>query len=121
MGYARTMPTVYTVYWPHDRIVKVGYSAQTRWRAFQIRGANVLGLKEFQDAGDAFDFEYACQIGLRTVCRRAFNTAEDAVKHLGNGGGGYLECYLLPGDLMQSEVLDFIDSRLAAVHAGTAG
>ena len=121
MGYARTVPTVYTVNWPQDRIVKVGYSAQTRWRAFQIRGANLLGLMEFQTGGDALDFEYACQMGLKTVCRAAFNAAADAINYLGNGGGGYLECYLLPGDLMQSEVLAFIDSRLAAVHAGTAG
>jgi len=117
MGYARTKPTVYVVHWPQIRVVKVGFSAERRWRSFEIRGADVVGLMEFSDAGEAFDFEYACHMGLQNVCRKAFLSSQDAVPYLGNGGGGYLECYVLPADLMHSEILTFIDYQLADVHA----
>ena len=117
MGYRKTKHTIYTVFWPKRRIIKVGYSEKQRWRSFEIRGANTIGLMEFDDISDALAFERACHYGLSRVCRPAFPSSSTASKYLGHGGGGYSECYVLPADLMESEMLDFIDYQLADVHA----
>jgi hypothetical protein len=104
---------VYLVYWPQIRVLKVGFASdKSRWRAFCIRGANLLAVKEFDNSTEGYAFEDACHMALGTVCRRAFNKSEEAVPYLGGRGGGYVECYSVPGDLMESELMEFIDNQL---------
>jgi hypothetical protein len=109
--------TIYVVVWPSIRVVKVGYSGRKRWRSFQNRGAELLALKDFDDCTTAFHFEDACHMGLRATCRYAFQSASEAEPYLGNKGGGYLECFRIPGDLTTGEVLEYIDYQLESIHA----
>jgi len=111
--------TVYAVYWPELNAFKVGSSTlqRQRWRTFTNRGAVLLGLKSLAPDISDYDFESVCHDVLRPVCRPAFNTADDARPYLGGSGGGYVECYCVPGDLMPSEILPFIDSQLEAFSA----
>lgn len=111
--------TVYAVHWPEINVFKIGFSERRRWRAFVNRGANLIGLlDDFANASEGYDFEHACHIVSREVCRPGFRTAAEANPYLGNAGGGYVECYQVPGDLMPTEILDFVNSRLAVFHAG---
>jgi hypothetical protein len=110
--------TVYAVHWPEINVFKVGISERKRWRTFVNRGANVLAIMDdFDDYIGASDFEAACHFAAESVCRPAFTSAREAVSYLGNHGGGYMECYRVPGDLMPSEILRFLDSQLAVLHA----
>jgi hypothetical protein len=114
----KTEPTIYAVYWPTLNVFKIGFSERKRWRSFLNRGAELLLLKtDFAGLSQAFDFEAACHLVANEVCRPGFESAEDAHPYLGNQGGGYKECYRVPADLMPSEILAFIDSRLAVFHA----
>jgi len=107
-------PTVYAVHWPEINVFKIGYSEQKRWRAFELRGANILALQEFDVFDLAYYFEYLCHRAAWEVCRPAFSSAHKAVPYLGGRGGGYVECCQVPGDLMPWEILPFIDYRLSA-------
>jgi hypothetical protein len=112
--------SVYAVYWPEINVFKVGTSEshRRRWRTFINRGAILLGLKDFKGFSFSdYDFEGVCHDVLSDVCRRGFNTSAEAVPYLGGQGGGWLECYRVPGDLMPSEILDFLDSRLEVLSA----
>lgn len=111
----RHKPTVYAVHWPEINVFKVGFSEYRRWRAFEARGANVLDLMMFDHFKEAFDFELACHLAMSEVCRSAFKSGQEAACYLGSRGGGYKECYRVPGDLMPNEILKFIDFRLAAL------
>ena len=112
-------PTVYAVHWPDINVFKIGFSERKRWRAFLNRGANLIGLlDDFANASEGYDFEYACHIVSSEVCRPGFESSVEARPYLGGSGGGYVECYRVPGDLMPSEILHFVNSRLAAFHAG---
>lgn len=117
MGYARTKDTVYVVHWPEINVFKVGYSAQQRWRSFVLRGANVLKLMEFDTSTEAFLVEGGCHAALWEVSRSPFQTPLEAAPYLGNGGGGYVECFKVPGDLMASEILEYIRTLLGASNA----
>ncbi|MBM4685617.1 hypothetical protein GS876_21030 [Rhodococcus hoagii] len=117
MGYSRTLPTVYAVEWEHDRIIKIGYSINQRWRNFVARGARVVTLMEFDDKVDALVFEQRAKAGLDAFCRPAFASADQAISRLGIGGGGWRECYRLPGDLTTREVLDQCNNEMEASNA----
>lgn len=111
-------PTVYAVYWPEINVVKVGYSGGRRWRTFTSRGAQLLQLlDDFTTVGDALDFEAVCHLVLEEVCHYAFRSAAEAAPYLGNNGGGHRECFKVPADLLASELLPFINSRLEVLHA----
>jgi hypothetical protein len=112
--YSRTKPTVYAVHWSQINVFKIGFSDCQRWRIFQLRGATLLGLKSFDTVSDGLDFEAVCQDVLSEVCRPVFRTNQAAEPYLGGRGGGYLECFRVPADLMPSEILSFIDFRLEA-------
>lgn len=112
--------SVYAVCWPEIKVFKIGTSDnhRRRWRAFLNRGATLLGLKDVSDLGISdYDFEGVCHDVLKEVCRPAFRSAVEAVPYLGGQGGGWLECYRIPGDLMPSEILPFVDYRLEALSA----
>jgi hypothetical protein len=109
---------VYAVFWPDINVFKIGITNRKRWGSFVSRGAKLLAtLDNFENGSQALDFERACHIVSSEVCRPAFTSSAEATPYLGNGGGGYLECFRVPGDLMPSEILRFIDSRLAVFHA----
>lgn len=110
--YKRTRSTVYFVWWPGQRVLKVGYSLFQRWRAFELRGAELLALKEFDNDADAWDSEDLCHQALRAVCRAAFLEGAEATALLGGAGGGWAECFRVPGDLMGCELLAFCDAAL---------
>jgi len=104
---------VYLVHWPEIRVFKVGFASHhRRWRAFCIRGANLVAVKSFEDHRSGYAFEDACHLSLTKVCRAAFDAPEDARPYLGGQGGGYVECFKVPGDLMESELMAFIDMQL---------
>lgn len=109
-------PTVYAVHWTEINVFKIGFSENNRWRSFVNLGANVLGLMEFESVSEGYDFEDACHIALRAVCRPGFDDSSEAICYLGGRGGGYVECYRTPGDLMPMEILDFVDSQLAVLN-----
>lgn len=110
--------TVYAVHWPEINVFKIGFSERQRWKAFVNRGANVIGLLDDFAAGTSgYDFEYACHLVSSEVCRPGFKSAEEAAPYLGGRGGGYMECYRVPGDLMPSEIVGFVNSELASFHA----
>lgn len=114
--------SVYAVHWPAINVVKVGTSERRmkRWRAFMNRGANLLALVDEIPGGVSdYWFEDACHLVMDETFRRAFRSAAEAVPYLGGQGGGWCECYRVAGDLMASEILPFIDSRLA-VFCGEA-
>lgn len=109
-----TPNTIYFVWWPTARIMKVGYSDQSRWRVFEARGAEVLALKSFPTCREALDFELACHDALKSVCRPGFPSRELAKASglLGATSGGWLECFKVPADLTAAELLDFCDLAL---------
>ena len=116
--YSRTKPTVYAVYWPEINVFKVGFSEHQRWRMFVLRGAKILGLLDnFDSFSQALNFEDACHLALWPTCRPGFSSAKEAAPYLGASGGGYVECFRVPGDLMPSEILLFIDTQLEVLHA----
>lgn len=112
-----TRPTVYFVCWYEARVVKVGYSDQSRWRVFRPRGGEVVALKSFERVRDALDFEGACHAALQTCCRPAFRSKQDAIdsRLLGAGGGGWMECFRMPGDLTDLEMLEYCDMALEGI------
>ncbi|AVP67335.1 hypothetical protein [Prescottella equi] len=117
MGYKKTAPTIYVVAWAADRIVKVGYSDRQRWRPFVLRGAEVVDLIEFESVTDAFDFESWAHGALLRLCERAFSSAADAAKYLGNAGGGWKECYVIPAGM---EVADLLAAAASGEEASNA-
>lgn len=112
MTYKRTKPTVYTVYWPAINVFKVGFSEHQRWRTFVNFGAQILDLEEFDTTTDGYAYEDACHMVLWPICRPGFDTAAEAMPYLAGQGGGYVECFKVPGDLMPGEIIPFIDSQL---------
>lgn len=108
-------PTVYAVHWPKINVFKIGFSEKRRWRAFEARGANVLDLMDFDDVSNAYAFEDACHYVMTEVCRSAFTSGKEAAPYLGGQGGGYMECYRVPADLMPREILEFVDCQLNAL------
>lgn len=118
--YARTGPIVYLVWWPQERIFKVGYSEHQRWRIFTLRGAELVQLRDFGSALDAARFETDCHHALRKVCRRGFQGRTEAVPLLGCAGAGWMECFAIPGDLMAHELPDFCDAALDILRKGGA-
>jgi hypothetical protein len=97
VGYKRTAHTVYVVYWPEERLLKVGYSERQRWKPFVARGAEVLALKQFSSYDAASFYEHTCHKIMRQVCPRPFTSAHQARQYLGSDGGGYRECYRMLG------------------------
>lgn len=112
MGYKRTTHTIYAVAWPEINVLKVGYSENQRWRPFLLRGGEVVQLSEFDDVVSAFSFESVCHRALRRICRTAFESATPAVPFLGAAGGGWSECYRIPGDLTGRELLELCNIEL---------
>lgn len=111
--------SVYAVYWPEINVFKIGTSERrrSRWRGFVNRGAVVLGVVDPSPGISDYTFEDACHLAIQDCCRPAFGTAQQAVPYLGGQGGGWLECFRVPGDLMPSEILPFVDSRLEVLSA----
>jgi len=105
MSYKRTVPTVYAVVFPDLHILKVGYSGGQRWRNFVARGAEVLELIEFDDTEEAHAFEGSTHQYLRSRLGPGFRSANDAEPHLGIGGGGWGETYLVPHGINPRQVL----------------
>jgi hypothetical protein len=85
----------YLVGWDDDLIIKAGVTMGRRWKKFVSRGAT-LYLLHRNDSGDGrtfCDLERVIYAGLPPgMTGRAFSTKEEAVGHLGSGGGGYMEC-----------------------------
>lgn len=114
MGYKATKHTVYIVQWPDQRVVKAGYSLHQRWRAFELRGAVVVDLIEFESHNDAYVFEQLVDAALCAACRkRPFKSAKDAAPLLGTGGGGWMECWALPPGLTPMQILTETDWEAA--------
>lgn len=110
MGYKRTTPTLYIVYWPEIGAVKAGFSSNQRWRAFELRGAVVIDLVPCDDFRDAFALETLVDRAFEQACRkRRFRTADEAIPYLGNSGGGYLECWQLPPGVTPMNILTGTD------------
>lgn len=109
--------TIYFVWWPAARVMKVGYTDQSRWRIFEPRGAEVLLLRQFDSARAALDFESACHEALASACRPAFAGREQAKASelLGSQGGGWLECFAVPADLMGSELVEFCATAMTCL------
>lgn len=90
----RFRPTVYIVAWEHAEVVKVGYTTSPRrWRAFEARGARVLGIEEHESGLDALGRERALQADLASFCEPAFSSRVEADPYLGGQGAGWTECY----------------------------
>lgn len=106
------MPAVFFLWWPTARIVMVAALTRQRAQIHVLRGAEVLGRKEFDTFLDAAEFQYACRCALWSVCRPAFATNRDAVGLLGNDGAGRAGCFHIPGDLMGREMPEFCDMAL---------
>lgn len=88
----RDAPYVYVVAWD-DTIVKIGYSARKRWRAFTARGAQIVTLVPFDSGIDALRCESAMHKAAMASWKYAFRTREDAKPYLGRDGSGWVECY----------------------------
>lgn len=99
------VPTVYVVRWDERNIVKVGFSAARRWRAFTSQGARIMQLIEFDHHSDAFVIEAALHERMRLIAPFAFSSRGAAQQFLGGRGDGWVECYLDP-DCHISRVLD---------------
>ncbi|AHH20771.1 hypothetical protein NONO_c59950 [Nocardia nova SH22a] len=114
--------TVYFVFWPARRVLKIGVTLAQRWTVFTSNGAELLASKKFDRVGDALDFEEACHDALGAVCRLAFanKAAASSSGLLGGSSAGYLECFAVPGDLMRSELTAFCDLALDLAAAGGA-
>lgn len=115
MGYKQTDHIVYIVHWPQINVFKVGSSDHQRWRAFALRGAKIIKLTRFDCPSCGYKFEGACHRAIWDVCRPAFGNATEALPYLGGTGGGYRECFRLPGDLSPWEIAPFIESQLTEV------
>ncbi|GAS95493.1 uncharacterized protein RMCC_2459 [Mycolicibacterium canariasense] len=109
MGYKRTTHTVYLVHWPEINVFKIGYTEFQRYRAFVVRGANILKLFPFPTSTEAFDLETICHDVLWNLCEGGFDTPQEATPYLGNRGGGYVECFKTPADLMPSEIWPYVE------------
>lgn len=92
-GYKKHDPTCYVVMWPNDSLVKVGFTAKQRWRKFELRGAEVLALFEFEKSHDAFECESVGHHWLRDRFPYAFGLKDESVQFLGADGGGWAECF----------------------------
>lgn len=108
--------SVYLVRWP-DGVTKVGYTSFRRWRTFEIRGAAVLAVWAFDDCTEGLRCETAMQAALRFPA--AFPTSDSATEHLGHSGGGYMECYRIPEEVTDDQVLAMLTS-IATEHGGQA-
>lgn len=91
-GYKRHDPTVYIMRWP-DQVLKVGYSANQRWRKHIFNGGEVLALFVYPTSTEAFAFETAGHEFLRASAGNAFAGRGDAIDHLGPDCDGWAECF----------------------------
>jgi hypothetical protein len=112
MGYKRVDPTVYVVVWDADSIVKVGYSERQRWRKFALRGARVAELVPFRHFSVAMSAELEAHEFLWPKVPLAFDSASEAVDHLGPDGGGWCETYRL-----RPEHASALRTCIAQLHA----
>ncbi len=102
-GYKRHDPTVYVVIWDNIHVVKVGFTTKQRWRKFVLRGARLIALYTFEKSHDAFQLEEVGDAWLRANgSGYAFDSTADAAPYLGPDGGGYLECFRLEPELLES-------------------
>lgn len=85
---------VYLVVWPPPiGVLKVGYTAFKRYRAFTQRGAVLHELVKFPDSTTAFEFEDGAKLHLSRFLPRAFRNRTQATHLLGGSGGGFTECF----------------------------
>lgn len=90
---------VYLVYWPDQRIVKVGVTAGSRWLLFVRRGARVAAVTPFDSTTDALDYEGRVLDYLDIQGKEAFASPLEAGPYLGLHGSGWRECRRFDADL----------------------
>lgn len=102
MGKGRRVyaPTVYTVAWDDDGILKVGFSSHRRWRAFEKLGGRVVRLEECATAVEGYYYEAGLHACFADLFPRAFRNRAAAVPYLGGDGAGWAECYEVPGRIL---------------------
>lgn len=105
MTYQATKHTVYIVQWPALGVVKIGYSLHQRWRAFLIRGAEVVDLVEVDSAADGYALETVVLGAFRQRCAPGFTTPDEADPYLGGRGAGWRECFRLPEGVAPMSIL----------------
>jgi len=89
--------TAYLVSWPTHEVIKAGYTGyRRRYRAYELRGADILGVWEFSNVGDALRAEATLDRCLRVFGDVAFESAGEAAALIGGGGAGYTECIRVP-------------------------
>lgn len=96
---------VYLMSWPAATFVKVGISANQRWRVFIPRGAVALAVVRGPSAAMS-RLESLVHDGLEGVLEPAFPRKADAAPFLGCLGAGYLECYIDDGAVSLPALMD---------------
>lgn len=80
-------PTLYVAVWHDLSIVKPGYTAARRWRAWEASGAQIFIRQEFSSGLRVLDAERALHDFLRHRWSLAFRSKEDSRSLLGRHGG----------------------------------
>ena len=104
----------YVVAWPDHgaEIVKVGYASYpARWRTFCGRRGGSLVMAVKGSWRDCLDLEGGTQRELDHVVPRAFADKAEAMAYL-PGGGGWLECYRAPRELVTQTMEGLMSSAL---------
>lgn len=85
----------YVVGWPELGIIKVGSTSngRRRWGTFLARGAQIIDLACYECAVSA---EVGLHEAMGARYPKAFSHSGEAKNILGNGGGGFMECYSVP-------------------------